>query len=464
MEKLQETVDFVAKGRRRTGPPGCLGDVHNIESELVQRNREIAQVRDQLGQREVETTRWKSRHGDLVGKLTDLEAERSKLRVHVRELCDRLEASLEQQRALHARVEVAEAELLKQEAEVKAQLEAERTFAAKHAADLEGQLAKERSARLAAEAKLEALCVQQRTKLQQQHLQQQQQQQHRQQRSPPSRSKQRRASLPELRLEFKSTVPEQNKHQEQGVEADEREMTTSEAVGQTRPLPAAACWLTLAASDPSLLGLLENAVGALDAVRAGDGHEAMVNVGSAGGIGERAQTVLGRATIGHRSNGSPQAVTAATAAVAAAAPASLPATPAALSQIVAGQRSCDATAVAGAAPKPLEEAELRVQLRLLQVEVETLHRLHSERLAMAAEDALAYRNQGLEVATAALAREALMAAQLEETRRARSVELRALIKRMSKNEDSTANLGKALRVRSSVVPRPLVHGCVTGGA
>jgi len=461
MEKLQETVDFVAKGRRRTGPPGCLGDVHNIESELVQRNREIAQVRDQLGQREVETTRWKSRHGDLVGKLTDLEAERSKLRVHVRELCDRLEASLEQQRALHARVEVAEAELLKQEAEVKAQLEAERTFAAKHAADLEGQLAKERSARLAAEAKLEALCVQQRTKLQQQHLQQQQQQQHRQQRSPPSRSKQRRASLPELRLEFKSTVPEHNKHQEQGVEADEREMTTSEAVGQTRPLPAAACWLTLAASDPSLLGLLENAVEASDAVRAGDGHEAVVNVGSAGGIGERAQTV-GMAAMGQRSNGSPQAMTAATAAAAAAA--SLPATPAAVSQIVVGQQGCDATAVAGAAPKPLEEAELRVQLRLLQMEVETLQRLQSEMLAMAAEDTLAYRSQGLEVATGALAREALMAAQLEETRRARSVELRALIMRMSKHDGSTANVGKSLRARSSVVPRPLVHGCATGGA
>jgi len=372
MEHMQEhrleTVDFSDKRHLRTGSPGCLGDVHNIESELVQRNREIAQVRDKLGQREVETTTWKSRHGDLVGKLTDLEADRAKLRVQVRELCNHLESSLQQQRALLARAEKAEAGLLKQGAEAKAQLEAERTSASKHAADLAAQLANERSARLAADARVESLCVQQQT---------QQQQQRRQQRSPQCRPKQRRESLSELRGELVSASPEKNECQEQRVATAERETT--------------AC--------KDLVELAANVV------RTGDGQGAVANVDGGGAI-----------------------------------------------------------AAAAAVPQRHDNPELRVQLRLLQVEVKTLRSRLSEGLAMAAEDALVCRNQGREIATGALAREALMAAQLEETRRARSVELKALVKRMSKKEVSTVNVGTSMRVRPSVTPLPLVHGSSTGGA
>lgn len=414
MESLgQETVSIPAKGRRHTGPPGCLGDMHNIESELVQRNREIAQVRDQLGQRGVENSTWKGRHGELVGKLTDLEAERSKLRNQVRELCNRLETNRDQERALRARAERAEAELLKQEAEVKVHLETletERTSAAKHAADLAGQIADERSARLAAEARLESLCAQ---------------------RNSPPRPKQRPESLPELRLELASVAPEQTEHQEQGVVSDER----SEADGLTRQLPDAACWLTLAASDSALLALLATTI-------AGSSTGAAARLTkplSAEGLLENAIEALDSVRASHRS-----------------------------ANVGGG-----AAAVAGTAPLPLDEAELRVQLTRSQVEVETLRR-RTEGLAMAAEDALAYRNQGLEVATDALAREALMAAQLEETRRARSVELRALVKRMSKPEvaqtndlrkqGSTANSATPARVRPAVSPLPLAHGCATGGA
>eukprot|EP00419_Tripos_fusus_P051966 CAMPEP_0172829140 /NCGR_PEP_ID=MMETSP1075-20121228/21324_1 /TAXON_ID=2916 /ORGANISM="Ceratium fusus, Strain PA161109" /LENGTH=442 /DNA_ID=CAMNT_0013671231 /DNA_START=51 /DNA_END=1380 /DNA_ORIENTATION=+ len=404
MEEAQVTMDSPARSRRRTSPPGGLSEVPSIESELVQRNREIAHMRDQLGQRQVETTTWQDRHGFLVGKFTDLEGEAAKLKVQVRELCSRLQESQEKQLAFRTRAEKAEAELRKQEAEANAQLEAERTSASKHAANLESRLASERSARLAAETKLESLLVHQQTK---QHIQQQGQFQ----------PKQRRQSLPELRLELVSAAPGQKENQEQGVAAAERETTASKAFGQIREVPAPACWLTLAASDPSLLGLLEH----VEAVCTSDGHNVVGNV--RGGSGERAQTDLGMAAVAPCSKSAPQAVTAVAAALAAA-PAALPALPPAPAQIVEGRRvgssvSTTSTAVSATSTVQSEEAE---QLRLSKVEVKALEQRLAEGLAMAAEDAVGHRNQGLEVASGALAREALIAAQLEETRRARSVE------------------------------------------
>jgi len=459
MTNTPEIAGPVSKERRRKSLPGGLSDVHNIESELVQRNREIAHVRDQLGQREAETTTWKKRHGEEVGKVTDLEGERSKLRVQVREreedisklrvqvreLCNRLEEGYEKHKALNTRAEQAEAKLLRQEADSKAHLEAERKSALKHAEDLAGQLASERSARLASEARLESLFVQQQTK------------QHRQWQGPQPRPQQRRESLPELRLELVSAAHSRKEYQEQRVA---REKVSTAASSQTCQSPAAACTLTLAASDSSLLGILEGVEG-LDMVRTGDGHDAVANAG--GSASEKPRTDPGKDAVAHCSRNASPALPAAAAPPQATSASSLATRPAA-AQIAARRPFGRPAAVAGTAAQPSQpqqppsdEAELRVQLRLLQVEVGTLRQRLAEGLAMAAEDSLGYRNRSME----ARAREGLMAAQLEESRRARSVELTALVKRMSQSGASGASAVTAVR---PPMPPPVPLGGAAGGA
>jgi len=71
---------------------GPLGHVKSFEGELVRRNREIAQVRDQLRQREAQVEEWKGRHNELLVRLSDLDGELTKLRSKVAHL-DSHEAS-----------------------------------------------------------------------------------------------------------------------------------------------------------------------------------------------------------------------------------------------------------------------------------------------------------------------------------------------------------------------------------
>mmetsp|Transcript_76301 Transcript_76301/g.120140 ORF Transcript_76301/g.120140 Transcript_76301/m.120140 type:complete len:483 (+) Transcript_76301:24-1472(+) len=61
-----------------------LGHMQSIEAELVQRNREIAKVRDSLHQRESEIQIWKERHSELVGRLADVDGELTKARAQYR--------------------------------------------------------------------------------------------------------------------------------------------------------------------------------------------------------------------------------------------------------------------------------------------------------------------------------------------------------------------------------------------
>lgn len=78
-----------ASGRGAGGGGGggipCLGNRQSIESELVRRNREIAQVRDLLRQRELEIEDWKGRHSDLVGRYADVDGELTKTRARHRQ-------------------------------------------------------------------------------------------------------------------------------------------------------------------------------------------------------------------------------------------------------------------------------------------------------------------------------------------------------------------------------------------
>jgi len=57
-----------------------LGDLQSLELELVRRNREIAQVRDAVRRREIENEDWKSRNGELLSRLAELDGELTKAR------------------------------------------------------------------------------------------------------------------------------------------------------------------------------------------------------------------------------------------------------------------------------------------------------------------------------------------------------------------------------------------------
>jgi len=63
--------------------------------ELVRRNREIAQVRDVLQQRDRELEQWKTRHGDLLARTHELDGELSRQRSRVRCLQELLDKSAE---------------------------------------------------------------------------------------------------------------------------------------------------------------------------------------------------------------------------------------------------------------------------------------------------------------------------------------------------------------------------------
>lgn len=64
---------------------GCLDGAQSMELELVRRNREIAQVRDLLRCREGQLQEWRSRHGELQSRLFELNSETAKLRSRVRD-------------------------------------------------------------------------------------------------------------------------------------------------------------------------------------------------------------------------------------------------------------------------------------------------------------------------------------------------------------------------------------------
>jgi len=65
-------------------PSTDFGSKQSIEGELVRRNREIALIRDQLGQRERELQDWKNRHSELVVRLADVDGELTKTRAQAR--------------------------------------------------------------------------------------------------------------------------------------------------------------------------------------------------------------------------------------------------------------------------------------------------------------------------------------------------------------------------------------------
>lgn len=65
--------------------------VQAIEAELIQRNREIAKIRDQLRKRENEVIDWKARNDDLVVKVAELDAESTKHKTRAIEAEDALE-------------------------------------------------------------------------------------------------------------------------------------------------------------------------------------------------------------------------------------------------------------------------------------------------------------------------------------------------------------------------------------
>jgi len=92
-EQVIASPEVKTDRRASTGPdmiksPMCLANRGSSESELIRRNREIAQVRDLLHRRELEIKDWKARHGELVGRLADLDGELNKSRARARRSSD----------------------------------------------------------------------------------------------------------------------------------------------------------------------------------------------------------------------------------------------------------------------------------------------------------------------------------------------------------------------------------------
>jgi len=138
---------------------GCLNSTASLERELLRSNRELAQVRDSLCQREQLVQAWHRKFVEATGKAKDAESELAKLRAHHQEMDLARSCSSEKEESLSSRIdeEIAtlSAKLAHTEArlaeEVRERRKAEAAYAAATAT-----VAKEEAANLPAMTALQA--------------------------------------------------------------------------------------------------------------------------------------------------------------------------------------------------------------------------------------------------------------------------------------------------------------------